>query len=70
MKTAFTKYRYDNHGYITNGDFFTTLQILVEDNLTDIQLQPLVDKTLIAADKDMDRKFHMKSFVIIVKISR
>jgi len=67
--TAFTKYGYNNDGYITNGDLFTTLQIIVEDNLTDIPLQPLVDRTLIAADKDMERKFHMKSFVIIVKIS-
>lgn len=49
-------------GFITNGDLFNTLKILVGDNLTDIQLQQLVDRTLLAADKDMDGRISFEEF--------
>lgn len=62
MKTAFRIYDINNDGYITNGDLFKTLQILVDDNLTDVQLQQLVDRTLLAADKDMDGKISYEEF--------
>jgi len=62
MKTAFRIYDMNNDGFITNGDLFKILQLLVEDNLTDIQLQQLVDRTLIAADKDMDGKISYEEF--------
>jgi len=52
----------NDDGYISNGDLFQTLKILVGDNLTDIQLQQLVDRTLIAADKDMDGKISFEEF--------
>ena len=62
MKTAFHIYDVDNDGYISNGDLFTILKILVGDNLTNIQLQQLVDRTLISADKDQDGKISFEEF--------
>jgi len=62
MKTAFQVYDINNDGYITNGDLFNTLTMLVGDNLTNIQIQQLVDRTLIAADKDMDGKISYEEF--------
>ena len=38
------------------------MKILVGDNLTDIQIQQLVDRTLLAADKDMDGKISYDEF--------
>ena len=38
------------------------MRILVGDNLTDIQTQQLVDRTLISADKDMDGKISYDEF--------
>jgi len=62
MKTAFQIYDINMDGFITNGDLFNTLKILVGDNLTDIQLQQLVDRTLLAADKDMDGRISFEEF--------
>jgi len=62
MKTAFQIYDVNNDGFITNGDLFNILKILVGDNLTNIQLQQLVDRTLIAADKDMDGRISFEEF--------
>ncbi len=62
MKTAFQIYDINNDGYITNGDMFNTLRMLVGDNLTDIQIQQLVDRTMVAADKDFDGKISYEEF--------
>lgn len=67
MKTAFQVYDINNDGYITNGDLFDTLRMLVGDNLTDIQIQQLVDRTLIAADKDLDGKISYDEFCLYCK---
>lgn len=44
----------DEDGYISNGDLFKVLKIMVGNNLTDRQLQQLVDRTIIEADEDCD----------------
>jgi len=62
MRTAFQIYDLDNDGFISNGDLFKTLKMLVEDNLTDIQIQQLVDRTIIMADKDFDGKLSYEEF--------
>ena len=51
----------DNDGFISNGELFQVLKIMVGNNLKDAQLQQIVDKTIIYADKDNDGKI---SFVI------
>ena len=57
----------NNDGYLSNGDLFNCLKMLVGDNLTDIQIQQLSDRTLIAADKDLDGKISYEEFCNFVK---
>jgi serine/threonine-protein phosphatase 2B regulatory subunit len=62
---AFKIYDMDRDGYISNGELFQVLKMMVGNNLKDAQLQQIVDKTIIYADKDNDGKI---SFVIITLI--
>lgn len=50
IKFAFNIYDMDKDGYISNGELFTVLKMMVGNNLTDLQLQQLVDRTIIKAD--------------------
>lgn len=48
----------DRDGYISNGELFMVLKMMVGNNLKDTQLQQIVDKTIINADKDGDGKIN------------
>ncbi len=67
LKIAFQIYDINNDGYISNGDLFNLLKLLVGENLTNIQLQQLVDRTIIAADKDLDGKIAYEEFCDFVQ---
>ncbi len=67
IKFAFEIYDTNNDGYISNGDLFNTLRLLTGDNLTDIQIQQVVDRTILAADKDMDGKLSFDEFAEFVQ---
>ena len=41
----------DGDGYISNGELFQVLKMMVGSNLKDTQLQQIVDKTILFADK-------------------
>ena len=56
QKITFQIYDMKEDGFISNGNLFNCLKMLVGDNLTDVQIQQISDQTLIAADKDMDGK--------------
>jgi hypothetical protein len=47
----FRIYDIDNDGYISNGELFQVLKMMVGNNLKDTQLQQIVDKTILIADK-------------------
>ena len=47
----FRIYDMDNDGYISNGELFQVLKMMVGSNLKDTQLQQIVDKTILFADK-------------------
>lgn len=66
-KLAFAIYDMDGDGYLSNGDLFKCLRLLVGDNLTEVQVQQLVDRTIISADKDMDGKISLEEFCDFVK---
>ena len=51
----------DRDGYISNGELFQVLKMMVGNNLKDAQLQQIVDKTIIYADKDRDGKISFVS---------
>ena len=67
LKIAFQIYDMNSDGYISNGDLFNLLKMLVGENLTNIQLQQLVDRTIIAADKDFDGKIGYDEFCEFVQ---
>ena len=64
---AFKVYDVDEDNYISNGDLFSVLKMMVGTNLTDIQLQQLVDRTIIKADSDFDGKISFTEFKKMVK---
>lgn len=52
----------DNDGFISNGELFQVLKMMVGNNLKDTQLQQIVDKTILFADKDEDGKISFEEF--------
>jgi serine/threonine-protein phosphatase 2B regulatory subunit len=64
---TFKVYDVDSDGYISNADLFHVLKAMVGNNLNDIQLQQLVDRTILQGDKDKDGKLSYAEFVDMVK---
>lgn len=67
LRFAFSIYDMDKDGYISNGELFQVLNMMVGDNLKDWQLQQLVDKTIIALDKDGDGKISFQEFCAVAR---
>lgn len=59
---AFRIYDIDQDGFISNGELFQVLKTMVGNNLTEKQLQEIVDKTILYADKDGDGKISYEEF--------
>lgn len=59
---AFKIYDIDKDGFIGNGELFIVLKMMVGKNLEDEQLQQIVDKTIMEADKDGDGKLSFEEF--------
>lgn len=66
LKFAFRIYDMDNDGFISNGELFQVLKMMVGNNLKDSQLQQIVDKTVLLADKDLDGKISFEEFRAVV----
>lgn len=62
LKFLFKIYDIDNDGYISNGELYLVLSLMVKDSLTDVQLQQLVDRTIVEADEDGDGKLSFEEF--------
>ena len=66
----------DRDGYISNGELFNVLKMMVGSNLKDTQLQQIVDKTIINADKDGVGKINYEGwwnelfFVVVISTFR
>jgi len=67
LSFAFGIYDVDKNGYISNGDLFQVMKMMVGDNLSDEQLQQLVDRQIVAADKDGDGMLSLEEFKVAVK---
>jgi len=63
---TFKMYDIDGDEKISNKDLFKTLQVMVGNNLTDVQLQQIVDKTFIEGDLDRDGYISFTEFEKIV----
>lgn len=66
LRFAFSIYDIDRDGYIANGELFQVLKMMVGNNLKDSQLQQIVDKTIMYADKDEDGKISFEEFCTVV----
>ena len=67
LRFAFQIYDMNNDGYISNGELFTVLKMMVGNNLTDVQLQQLVDRTIIKGDTDHDGMLSFDEFCNVSK---
>ncbi|EZG78637.1 calcineurin B subunit [Gregarina niphandrodes] len=65
-KFAFDIYDVTKDGYISNGELFTVMKTMVGNNLTDQQLQQLVDRTMLQADRDGDGLISFAEFQDVV----
>ena len=70
LKFAFKIYDMDRDGFITNTELFQVLKMMVGNNLKDTQLQQIVDKTIIYADKDNDGKISFVRVIIFFMASK
>jgi serine/threonine-protein phosphatase 2B regulatory subunit len=59
---AFKVYDIDGDGFISNNELFHVLKMMVGSNLNEIQLQQIVDKTILEADSDKDGKLSFDEF--------
>lgn len=66
LRFAFKVYDIDRDGYISNGELFIVLKMMVGNNLKDQQLQQIVDKTIMEADLDGDGKISFEEFATMV----
>jgi len=67
FKFTFKVYDVDNDGFISNCDLFYVLKAMVGNNLNDVQLQQLVDRTILQGDRDKDGKLSYEEFHDMVK---
>ncbi|SPN97235.1 probable Calcineurin subunit B [Cephalotrichum gorgonifer] len=67
LQFAFKVYDIDRDGYISNGELFIVLKMMVGNNLKDQQLQQIVDKTIMEADLDNDGKISFEEFKRMVE---
>merc|ERR1712154_570508 len=66
LSFIFRIYDMDRDGYISNGELFQVLKMMTGKNLTDAQLQQIVDKTILYLDKDADGKISFDEFKLLV----
>jgi len=62
LRFAFNVYDINGDGFISNGELFQVLKMMVGSNLNDVQLQQIVDKTMLEADKDKDGRVSFEEF--------
>ena len=67
LEFVFKIYDNDEDGYISNGDLFKTIKLLIGNNLTNNHLQQMVDRTIVLADKDLDGKISFDEFCDFVQ---
>ncbi len=67
LEFLFRIYDLDRDGYISNGELFQVLKMMTGKNLTDLQLQQIVDRTILYLDKDEDGRISYEEFKVLVE---
>ena len=67
LKFAFKIFDIDNDGYISNGELFIVLKMMIGDNVFDPDLHDLVDRTIAEADVEYDEMISFEEFVNVIK---
>mmetsp|Transcript_87429 Transcript_87429/g.121336 ORF Transcript_87429/g.121336 Transcript_87429/m.121336 type:complete len:179 (+) Transcript_87429:68-604(+) len=67
LRFAFAIYDVNKDGFISNGDLFAVMKMMVGDNLGETQLQQLVDRQLVSSDQDGDGKLSFEEFKAAVQ---
>merc|ERR1712025_1166649 len=62
----FTTKNIDRDGFICNKELFEVLKMMVGTNLTETQLQQIVDKTVVQLDKNQDEMISYEEFCDII----
>merc|ERR1712107_253276 len=62
----FTTKNVDRDGLISNQELFEVLKMMVGTNLTEVQLQQIVDKTVVQLDKNQDGLISYEEFCDII----
>eukprot|EP00747_Dinoflagellata_sp_TGD_P215160 gnl/TRDRNA2_/TRDRNA2_87884_c0_seq2.p1 gnl/TRDRNA2_/TRDRNA2_87884_c0~~gnl/TRDRNA2_/TRDRNA2_87884_c0_seq2.p1 ORF type:complete len:191 (-),score=46.38 gnl/TRDRNA2_/TRDRNA2_87884_c0_seq2:307-843(-) len=62
LQFAFNIYDVNKDGFISNGDLFQVMKMMVGENLGEVQLQQLVDRQIVIADRDGDGKLSFEEF--------
>jgi len=66
LKFAFQVYDIDGDGFISNGELFRVLKMMVGTNLTDAQLQQIVDKSILESDSSGEGKVSFEDFCKVI----
>ncbi|KAM0684262.1 Calcineurin subunit B [Mitosporidium daphniae] len=64
LSFIFAIYDTNNDGYISNGDLFLALRMMTGEQLSDVQLQQIVDRTIREVDSDGDGRISLEEFKI------
>lgn len=67
LEFAFKIYDIDKDGFISNNELFEVLKMMVGNNLSDVQLQQIVDKTIQEVDSDQDGKLSFAEFSTVME---
>ena len=70
LRFMFQLYDIDRDDYISNGELFTVLRMFIGDNLDEVQLQQIVDKTILQYDVDGDGRISYEEFCVAVESYR
>ena len=54
----------DNDGFVSNGELFQVLKMMVGNNLKDAQLQQIVDKTILMYDKVSETRSEVDATIV------
>lgn len=66
LEFMFRIYDLDRDGFISNEELFSVLKMMTGDNLTDIQLQQIVNRTILYLDKDSDGQIGLDEFTQVI----